>query len=218
MALFLAYVSYSVERLAEGATLDVDLSSLRASIGALHDASAALDKEKEDAERELVRLARRIARRKAIKRRLREAWCKLRKILHKPCEEDLRDDLRKYRYIPSFTRSEMHKREDGDLKVRPRLGLAPARMREKREQKRRELDSPGPRGCHSRKARDEEDKRLQQKFMRAAKRVRAVNAKLAGFERGFIHPDGIKDREWYRHLGVAPGKWLGECSVCLVRR
>lgn len=36
-----------------------------------------------------------------------------------------------------------------------------------------------------------------------------VNKKLIAFERGFISEDGIKDREWYRHLGVAPGKWLG---------
>ena len=48
------------------------------------------------------------------------------------------------------------------------------------------------------------------KFKKAAKRVRAVNQKLKAFERGFIHEDGIKDREWYRNLDVAPGKWLGE--------
>jgi hypothetical protein len=48
-----------------------------------------------------------------------------------------------------------------------------------------------------------------QKVFKAAQAVRRVNAKLAGFERGFIHVDGIKDREWFRHLGVAPGKWLG---------
>lgn len=47
------------------------------------------------------------------------------------------------------------------------------------------------------------------KVLKAARAVRRVNVKLAGFERGFIHEDGIKDREWYRHLGVAPGKWLG---------
>jgi N-acetylated-alpha-linked acidic dipeptidase len=46
-------------------------------------------------------------------------------------------------------------------------------------------------------------------FIRAVKRVRAVNQKLVAFERGFISKDGIKDREWYKHLGVAPGKWLG---------
>ena len=47
------------------------------------------------------------------------------------------------------------------------------------------------------------------KVFKAARAVRRVNAKLAGFERGFIHESGIKDREWFRHLGVAPGKWLG---------
>ncbi|EPS95363.1 hypothetical protein FOMPIDRAFT_1132669 [Fomitopsis schrenkii] len=207
-----------VERLAERSSLDVDFSPLRASIDALHESSAALDQEKDEAERALVRLARRIALRRAIKRRLREGWCKLRKVFHKPCQEDRHEDLvhyREYRYIPSFTRPEMHKREDGVTKTKPRLGLAPARMREERERKRRELEPTAHYGCHARKARDEVDKRLDQKFLRAAERVRKVNKKLAGFERGFIHPDGIKDREWYRHLGVAPGKWLGYGATTL---
>ena len=51
--------------------------------------------------------------------------------------------------------------------------------------------------------------RLPPKLIKAAKAVRKINKKLASFERGFIHEGGIKDREWYRHLGVAPGKWLG---------
>ncbi|KAF9068546.1 hypothetical protein BDP27DRAFT_1421735 [Rhodocollybia butyracea] len=46
-------------------------------------------------------------------------------------------------------------------------------------------------------------------FIRAAKRVSRANRKLISFERGFIDAGGIKDREWYRHLVVAPGKWLG---------
>ena len=50
------------------------------------------------------------------------------------------------------------------------------------------------------------------KFIAAAKRVQAANAKLVAFERGFIHEEGIKDREWYKHLAVAPGKWLGACT------
>jgi len=50
------------------------------------------------------------------------------------------------------------------------------------------------------------------KLIRAAKRLVAANKKLIMFERGFISEDGIKDREWYRHLGVAPGKWLGMCN------
>jgi N-acetylated-alpha-linked acidic dipeptidase len=47
-------------------------------------------------------------------------------------------------------------------------------------------------------------------LIRAAKRVRVVNQKLAAFERGFISEGGIKDREWYKHLGVAPGKHTGK--------
>ncbi|KAF8913770.1 hypothetical protein CPB84DRAFT_1720468 [Gymnopilus junonius] len=47
------------------------------------------------------------------------------------------------------------------------------------------------------------------RFIKAAKRVARANQKLISFERGFISEEGIKDREWYRHLGVAPGKWLG---------
>ena len=50
-------------------------------------------------------------------------------------------------------------------------------------------------------------------FIKAAKRVQAANGKLVAFERGFIHEDGIKDREWYRNLDVAPGKWLGELTL-----
>ena len=48
------------------------------------------------------------------------------------------------------------------------------------------------------------------KLKAAVKRVQRVNKLLSSFERGFISEGGIKDREWYRHLGVAPGKWLGE--------
>ena len=56
------------------------------------------------------------------------------------------------------------------------------------------------------------------RFIKAAKRVVAVNKKLISFERGFISEEGIKDREWYRHLGVAPGKWLGTLDDDLSRK
>ncbi|KLT44260.1 Zn-dependent exopeptidase [Cutaneotrichosporon oleaginosum] len=39
--------------------------------------------------------------------------------------------------------------------------------------------------------------------------IRAVNLKLRDFEKGFISEEGIVDREWYKHKGTAPGKWLG---------
>jgi N-acetylated-alpha-linked acidic dipeptidase len=54
---------------------------------------------------------------------------------------------------------------------------------------------------------------ILRKFIRAAIHVRRVNQKLIAFERGFIDEAGIKDREWYRHLGVAPGKWKGEFII-----
>lgn len=50
------------------------------------------------------------------------------------------------------------------------------------------------------------------RLRKLAKRIQAVNAKSSAFERGFISPEGIKDREWYKHLAVAPGKWLGSYS------
>jgi len=53
------------------------------------------------------------------------------------------------------------------------------------------------------------------KFIGAVKQVRTVNQKLVAFERGFISENGIPDREWYRHLGVAPGKWLGYGATTL---
>jgi N-acetylated-alpha-linked acidic dipeptidase len=40
-------------------------------------------------------------------------------------------------------------------------------------------------------------------------RLREIDIRLGRFEQGFLSETGIKDREWYRHLGVAPGKWKG---------
>jgi N-acetylated-alpha-linked acidic dipeptidase len=53
------------------------------------------------------------------------------------------------------------------------------------------------------------------KLIKAAIRVRKANQKIIAFERGFISAGGIKDREWYKHLGVAPGKWLGTLNRCI---
>ena len=39
--------------------------------------------------------------------------------------------------------------------------------------------------------------------------VRTINRKLQHFEQGLISEEGLKDREWYKHKGVAPGLWLG---------
>jgi N-acetylated-alpha-linked acidic dipeptidase len=63
---------------------------------------------------------------------------------------------------------------------------------------------PGERGTHRL------PERVLRRLHRAAKRVRAANRKLKAFERGWISEGGIRDREWYKHLLVAPGKWLGQ--------
>ena len=53
---------------------------------------------------------------------------------------------------------------------------------------------------------------------RLAKRIQVVlvNTKSSAFNRRFISAEGIKDREWYKHLTVAPGKWLGSHNFCLL--
>lgn len=38
--------------------------------------------------------------------------------------------------------------------------------------------------------------------------IRGINDKIKRFEKGFLG-EGLKDREWYKHVGTAPGKWLG---------
>jgi len=48
-----------------------------------------------------------------------------------------------------------------------------------------------------------------QDLKNAMQRIQTINQKLMLFERGFLSESGIQGREWYKHLGVAPGKWLG---------
>jgi N-acetylated-alpha-linked acidic dipeptidase len=42
---------------------------------------------------------------------------------------------------------------------------------------------------------------------------RKINRRLKAFERGFIDEKGLENRTWYKHLGVAPGRWLGYGST-----
>ncbi|KAI6130336.1 hypothetical protein EDD16DRAFT_1853446 [Pisolithus croceorrhizus] len=55
----------------------------------------------------------------------------------------------------------------------------------------------------------------ERRLLKALEPVRLVNGKLIAFERAFISKDGIKGREWFKHLGVAPGKWLGYGATIL---
>ncbi|KAG2234469.1 hypothetical protein INT48_004848 [Thamnidium elegans] len=44
------------------------------------------------------------------------------------------------------------------------------------------------------------------------KRLNKLNNRLTHFERGFIDPEGIKGREWFKHVVYAPGLWTGYSS------
>ncbi|KZT71471.1 Zn-dependent exopeptidase [Daedalea quercina L-15889] len=68
---------------------------------------------------------------------------------------------------------------------------------------------------HWKHKRGDKGKAAFDRFVRAAKRVQAGNAKLRTFEQGFISEEGIAEREWYRHLVVAPGKFLGYGATTL---
>jgi hypothetical protein len=48
---------------------------------------------------------------------------------------------------------------------------------------------------------------------KAAERVDRVNKKLMAFERGLLSEEGLPRREWFRHLVVAPGEYLGESPI-----
>ncbi|KAG7447447.1 Zn-dependent exopeptidase [Guyanagaster necrorhizus] len=52
-------------------------------------------------------------------------------------------------------------------------------------------------------------------FLKAQRRISKANKKLISFERGFISEGGIKGREWFKHLGVAPGRYLGYGATTL---
>ena len=181
---------HRVEAIASSSSLDVDFSSLRTSIDELQRASAALDNEKVEAEKELRSLIKRITRRRLIRRKIHKVICKVKKIFGKKCWSERGETRAITEMNAPYTRI--------GHGVRPRVGLAPVWMREQRKS-------------------DKKRRHLHKRLMEAVKRVRAVNKKLVAFERGLISEEGIKDREWYKHLGVAPGKWLGACYERLVR-
>lgn len=154
-------------------------------------ASSALDQEKVKAERQLKKLLRRIVRRRLIRRTVHRAICKLKKVFGRECGPG-----REWQNSPRTADVSAPSYVDENQRiVRPRIGRAPVWMKEQQEK----------RACNM----DDKRKRLHKKLLKAVKRVRAANKKLVAFERGLISEEGIKDREWYKHLGVAPGKWLG---------
>ena len=199
-------VLFRVESIASATSLEVDLSGLRASINNLQLSSTALDKEKFKAERDLKRIIKHIIRRRIFKRNARKALCAIKKVFGKKCECPHKKALQvqeaeRHHYRHHHDHVPTIKMENGNV-VKPRIGRYPGWLKEQREKERTRHGRSGSKKPHL----------PFEKLKKAVKRVQAVNQKLVAFEKGLIHPDGIKDREWYRHLGVAPGKWLGELA------
>ncbi|KAI0722810.1 Zn-dependent exopeptidase [Earliella scabrosa] len=189
-----------VESIASTTSLDVDFSGLRNAIQSLQKASIKLDAEKTDAEKKLKKLLRKFARRHFIRRKIRTGICKLRQLFGKPCRHQDASALSTSLALgltadKAFECSSM-RAKNGLLPFKPRIGRAPAWAQEQRE------------WAAETQAFDKH-RFPTKRFKKAVKRIRDVNQKLKEFERGFIHEEGIKDREWYRNLDVAPGKWLG---------
>ena len=51
--------------------------------------------------------------------------------------------------------------------------------------------------------------RIEKEIRKVLGEIRSVNKKMQTFEQGLISDEGLKGREWYKHLGTAPGRWLG---------
>ncbi|KAI9000854.1 Zn-dependent exopeptidase [Trametes punicea] len=201
-----------VESIASATNLDVDFSGLRSAIRSLQKASLKLDHEKTKAEKKLRKLLRRLAVRHYLRRSLRRAACGLKKLLGKECAHHVDRDAAPLsgphvHAEKAFECSSMRNGKSGLLPFKPRIGRAPAWAKEQREHELLEADADADAGAAA--FGGKKHRFPVKKFKKAAKRVRAVNQKLKAFERGFIHEDGIKDREWYRNLDIAPGKWLG---------
>jgi len=184
----------------------VDLSPLRKSIIGLQAASHSLDFEKASAEKELRMLLHRWHKRQSkLKKKLRKAYCRLKKIFGRKCH--------KHFDAESVCSTSL---KSPDMALKHRVGRLPALLDEQEGQGAELLFGiakhagfQGPSDVFDRFGPAHTKEFPLEKFRKAARRVRAVNAKLKGFEKGFISEGGIPEREWFKHLAVAPGKWLG---------
>ncbi|KAF8195605.1 Zn-dependent exopeptidase [Mycena galopus ATCC 62051] len=173
-----------VEALARDSSIDVDLAPLRKSIVALQTASHSLDFEKAGAEKELHKIIHKFIKRQGkLKKKLRKAYCRLRKVFGRPCHKKFAEG----HGCAGKSSEASFLDEQEDLSQEILLGLA------------LHTGSFGTPPGHFPLA----------KLKKVVRRIREVNKKLVSFEKGFISKDGIPDREWYKHLAIAPGKWLG---------
>lgn len=189
-----------VEGLAEKSSIKskIDFRKLRHSLSELREASLRLDEEKFRAHWRLKKALWKLRHRRVIRHKLRKVYCKVRRWFGKECHSKHRHEDG-HNVIPLAPPGPIRVNEH--VKFKRRIGRLPGWIEEQGGHHRGSGHKPGHGHCgHSRK-----------EVIRAAKHVHDINKRLSKFEQGFISEDGIKDREWYRHLGVAPGKWLGAC-------
>jgi N-acetylated-alpha-linked acidic dipeptidase len=192
--------------------VEVDFSKLRRSVNKLRHSSRSLDHEKVNAEQELHKLMVEWA-----KLKQREGWLskKFRKLI-----DWFRDRFGWYRDeeenrlavegLPRFGANGL---------MRPRIGRPPAWAQEQQakaeegENQVREDDVDNAKHKNKKHKHKKwqwgQRRKLLKRLRKAAERVRRANAKLILFEQGLTSGDGLKGREWYKHLGVAPGKLQG---------
>ena len=180
-----------VENLAVQASINVSFTELRATIEILHQASLKLDREKENVQAQLEQIS---------------LTCKQRQ-LHGLQQRLVSGKMR------------LDEEESQSQEARKPLGLF-AQMDDHAayHQALAAASSGSYRACFDgrvNRARVDSWKTFG-KLNAIARRIQTVNNRLIAFERGFISKDGIKDREWFRHLGVAPGKWLGKYLATLL--
>ncbi|KAF9006517.1 Zn-dependent exopeptidase [Cyathus striatus] len=206
-----------VEDIADLESLNIRFSSLRNSLHSLQKASAGLDKEKLAAVKELRDIIGKWKkRRSSVRRKLRKAYCRIKKALGKKCEcPHKRKDSE---YVKDMARVINVPRSENNLHAC--TGRFPALLQGQEESDivygiAVEAGFDGPRHLLDFSSAHPHHHYPLRKLRRAIKKIQTVNKKLTAFERGLISKDGIKDREWYKHLGVAPGKWLGYGATTL---
>jgi len=182
-----------VEHAAASFEVTVDFSPLRKSIHKLVKASSHLDKSKAHAVHELE---------KAL-----EDLEKYRKKAHAKCS------ARSWPRIRAFVKSvfgvkQSQDQQDNQVQDTQVPVETPVDLQDDQDHHRYRLEHHR---LHRKHADGKKPKlpKIIRRVKKAAEVVVAHNKKLSSFESGFIDEKGIKDREWYRNLVVAPGKWTG---------
>jgi N-acetylated-alpha-linked acidic dipeptidase len=196
-----------VETIAGTTSLDINFASLRQSLHDLQKSATALDEEKAAAHADLIKLLKRIGRRHRRHRLHRAIWkakCALKKLFGRKCSCPHKDKdaaLSQHHGPPDVASllTEAGLDEDMVLGILYHGGFS---------------DETGHLAAQIVKGKGHK-KRVLKRLIKIIRRIQAANKKTAAIEKGFISEEGIKDREWYKHLAVAPGKWLGYGATTL---